>query len=97
MAEALHITTSFVFPGGVSERDVGGKRRLVRVCVGMLDCPERGLLAELEGKIDRIPWIDNAARIDAIEDIKAVQRLDETTRAKLARHITMSQYFEVRK
>lgn len=97
MTETLHITTSFVFPGGVAERDVGGKRRLVRVCVGMLECPERGLLAELEGTIGRIPWIDNAARTEAIENIKVTQRLDETTRANLARHITMSQYFEVRK
>lgn len=97
MTETLHITTSFVFPGGVAERDVGGKRRLVRVCVGMLECPERGLLAELEGTIDRIPWIDNRARTEAIETVKMSQKLDEPTRAKLARHITMSQYFEVKR
>lgn len=92
----LHVVTSFVFPGGVVERDVGGKRRLVRVCLGMIDCDERGLLAELEGKIDPIPWLDNNARTQAIQAIQDAEWIDAGLTAKLVRHVTLSKYFEVR-
>lgn len=94
-AEHIHIITTFVYPGGVAEKEIGGKRRMVRVGLGNVDCPERGLIAEFEKTIKPIPWETAEARKDAIDAIRdASWIIDERRRAELIRHVVMSQYFE---
>lgn len=93
----LRVVTEYVLPGGVSEIDLGGKRRLVRVCLGHIANEEFGLIAEQSGKIGRIPWRHNNARLAAIAELRETPTIeDEGLRAKLVTHVTISQYFEAK-
>ena len=97
MTETLEIVTTFVWPGGVSEVDLGGKRRMVRVCIGHIECPERGLIAELDGSIARIPWQSEQRRDDAAEALRQTHLIEEPMRTRLADHVATSAYYGVRK
>ena len=96
MSEQLEIVTTWVWPGGCSEIELGGKRRIVRVCVGYLEDPERGLLAEMDGSIPRTPWQSKEKRDAAVESIRQLAWIEEPMKTRLLEHVAKSPYFEVK-
>ena len=93
----IEIITTFVMPGGVAEKDLMGQRRFVRVCLGLVDNPDYGLIAEMDGQISPIPWESREIRDEAIERVRTSSLFDDGTRAKLIGHMARSKFYGVRK
>lgn len=95
----------FTTPGGVilkaySDPDAitGWSYCPVRVCLGILEDPDTGLLREMEGGLpaeDRVPWENAAIRREAMEATCHLGSwLPKETKAKLLAHIDSTPYFD---
>lgn len=92
----IEIITTFVFPGGCAEKDIAGQRKFVRVCLGLVNNPEYGLIAEMEGHFDPIPWESKAIRDEATEKVRVGSLLDKEVRDKLVAHMERSKFYGVK-
>ncbi len=101
MANTLEIITTYVLPGGVGQKAYQGGFLTARVTLGHIFAPD-GLLAEMDGTLDvvftgnatPVPWVDRQTRDDAAAQVKRWPGLAEDIRARLAKYIRKSAYFE---
>lgn len=102
MADALHISTSYVLPSGISQRQVADGFITARVTLGHIWAPG-GVLAELNGEMEgthfesgsqSVPWIDRKTRDQAADEAARMPGLKPELREQLAVHIKKSAYFE---
>ena len=102
MADHLHITTQYVLPSGISQKQVADGFITCRVTLGHIYAPG-GVLAEMQGEMEGVafasssepvPWVDKATRNQAAEEAARMPGLKDELRAKLAAHIKRSAYFE---
>lgn len=103
MAERLQITTQYVMPSGISQRQVADGFITARVCLGHITAPS-GVMAELNGTMEGsehfggdsqpVPWIDRKTRNQAADEAARMPGLKDDLREQLAAHIRKSAYFE---
>lgn len=103
MNSRLHITTQYVMPSGISQRQVADGFITCRVTLGHIWAPG-GLLAELKGEMEGsdhfggdsqpVPWVSKLVRDQAAEEAARHPGLKPELREQLAAHIRKSAYFE---
>lgn len=102
MPDHLHITTQYVLPSGISQKQVADGFITCRVCLGHIWAPG-GLLAELNGEMEGthfgsgsqpVPWVSKLVRDQAAEEAARMPGLKPELREQLAAHIKKSAYFE---
>ncbi len=102
MAEHLHITTQYVLPSGISQRQVADGFITCRVILGHVWAPG-GVIAEMNGEMEGthfeggsqpVPWVSKAVRDQAANEAARMPGLKDDLREQLATHIRKSAYFE---
>ncbi len=102
MAERLQITTQYVLPSGISQRQVADGYITCRVTLGHIWAPG-GCLAEMNGEMEGthfesgsqpVPWVDRKTRDQAADEAARMPGLKNDLREQLATHIRKSAYFE---
>jgi hypothetical protein len=93
------VVWQFVTPGGCAvERFSDGTADgatwdAARVCLGHVDDPHDGLLAEIEGNRDPVPWVSARVKADALAQVGAMIRIADADRARLLAHIRATPHF----
>jgi len=92
------ITIAYTSPGGIAVKPFADGYLAMRVCLGHIHHLEDGLLAELRGSREPVPWQNATVREEAIETLRRrARRADDGERSALARlieHVQRTPYYE---
>jgi hypothetical protein len=89
----------FVTPGGCAVERFsdgtpdGADYDAARVCLGHVDDPHDGLLAEIDRGSDPVPWVSARVKADALAHVRAMTRMPADQRARLLAHIRATPHF----
>ncbi|NPD16120.1 hypothetical protein HOY34_13020 [Xinfangfangia sp. D13-10-4-6] len=93
MADTLQIITLYVTAGGVATVPVQGGHVTCRVTLGHISA-EDGLLSELEGGAERLPWASKQSKLEAAEVIRSRDSLDGLMKEKLLRLLAQASFYD---
>lgn len=103
MPDHLHITTQYVMPSGISQKQVADGFITARVTLGHIHSPG-GVLAEMQGEMqgsdhfggssEPIPWVSKQVRDQAADEAARMPGVKPELREQLAAHIRKSAYYE---
>ena len=83
----------YVMPSGVCVSPLKKGYKTVRVCKGILENAETGLIAEMDKGKDPVPWESMAVRDEALRELKALKSIKIDLKQRLIRHILATHYF----
>lgn len=83
-----------ITPGGVLTRQFADGAATMRVCLGLLDQSDDGLLLEMRQDRDPVPWESRRARDEALDAIARRGDLTDDEREGLLRHVRRTPYYE---
>lgn len=92
------ITIAYTSPGGIAVKPFADGYLAMRVCLGHIHHVEDGLMAELCGSREPVPWQNAAVRDEAVEMLRwRARKADGDERSELARlvtHVMATPYYE---
>jgi hypothetical protein len=64
-----------------------------RVCLGHVDDPHDGLLAEMDGGRERVPWVSASVKAEAIERVRTSAWMPAEQRSAVLAYIRATPHF----